>query len=901
MKHRDVPISKRIEHGEFVTLSLIDEGGMGSIIEVEEVQTGRPVALKVMHPEMLNSEEFRERFDLEAKVLARLEHPNIVPLHVRKNDSKGRPFYTMKKVVGKTLQHIISSIRRGDEEMIEEFPLARLITVFYKVCDAIAFAHSRGIVHRDLKPPNIMVGEFGEVLVMDWGLAKVLGEEEREFAATGEPADFEALQDTMEAGSLTLSGGAGALTRDGAVMGTPQFMSPEQALGRISAIDARSDVFALGGILYAMLTLHPPFYGKNVAQILAHVRVADIEDPMIFMHLDAVMQRFPKTPPDFSLKHCPSGRIPPVLAAIMEKAMSEHPDDRYQKLTDLQADIDAWRGGFATTAEEAGVIRRTRLFLARNRTFTMALVAILALAIGFGAKVLIIRSITDAAIQETMLAVPLIAGEAKMMVRQGRFTEAIQHLDHGLALKPNEVKLLEMKGDMYQSLFRFSESIPVYEAALELDQNSMGIRQSLAFSRTMEGLSETAARNSNERLSRFARLLERQNRRAELSILKTIQAKLRQSITADIGDLRRTIRKAGASAGIASRLRYDGTRLVLNLVGVRVSDVSFLADVPIKDLDLSGSGLRSLADLKGLKLERLILKGLQVSDIGPLRGMRLRILDLSGTRVEKIRVLKGMPLQRLDLSDTPITNLEVLAGAPLVVLNINNCSKLVGFDGLPKKTLKSLEVAGTTGIRAESLKGLSLEKLYINGSGVSDLAMLKGMPLVLLNLDGNQVVDLAPLSGMKLRELSLRQTAVSQLDALAGMPLKSLLLSGSQVAELQALAGLPLEILELRNLKLSDLSALSGLPLKTVDLSGSVSITNVAPLGQCLALEQIALPEPANDGKLNLKLIQDLPELKRITRDFAKLGYKWESVDAGAVEEFWEWYADNWGKAFEEK
>ncbi|MGB0581744.1 MAG: serine/threonine protein kinase, partial [Limisphaerales bacterium] len=278
-----IPINERIEHAEFKTLNLIDEGGMGSIVEVEEAQTGRPVALKVMHPEMMNSEEAVDRFYLEAKVLARLEHPNIVPLHVLKLDRERRPFYTMKKVQGRTLQGIISGLRKGDAEIVAEFPLDRLMTVFHKICDAMAFAHSKGIVHRDLKPANIMVGEFGEVLVMDWGLAKVVGEPER-VATTEEIPGLGGIQDDLEKGSMTISAAAGALTREGAVMGTPQYMAPEQATGRISDIDERSDVFALGGILYALITLHPPFFGKDVRDILSRVARADVENPMTFMN-----------------------------------------------------------------------------------------------------------------------------------------------------------------------------------------------------------------------------------------------------------------------------------------------------------------------------------------------------------------------------------------------------------------------------------------------------------------------------------------------------------------------------------------------------------------------------------------------------------------------------------------
>ena len=224
--YHDERFDNKIDHPEFHPRAFIAAGGMGAIIEVHEAQTGRPVALKVMHPEALRSEESRERFFLEAKVLAKLEHPNIIPLHALKTDAQGRPFYTMKKVEGRTLQQILSGLRRGVEEIIAEYPLSRLLVIFQGICDGMAFAHSHGIVHRDLKPANIMVGEYGEVLLMDCGLAKVLGEKEIARGAELFETELGDNESLYESGSETISASLGSLTREGAVMGTPQYMSP---------------------------------------------------------------------------------------------------------------------------------------------------------------------------------------------------------------------------------------------------------------------------------------------------------------------------------------------------------------------------------------------------------------------------------------------------------------------------------------------------------------------------------------------------------------------------------------------------------------------------------------------------------------------------------------------------
>jgi serine/threonine protein kinase len=223
---------------------MIASGGMGSILQAEDSKLRREVALKAMVFDAADDETLKQRFLREAEVLAMLAHPNIVPIYdIIWED--GQPlFYAMKMVKGRTLQSILNKLRKGDAEMLGEYSLDRLLVVFRKICDAVAFAHSKGVLHRDLKPENVMVGEFGEVLVMDWGLAKILGEE----VPRAEEKD-EAREDIEVPLGMTL---------DGSVMGTPQFMSPEQAMGRIDELDERSDLFSLGGVLYAILTLRPP-------------------------------------------------------------------------------------------------------------------------------------------------------------------------------------------------------------------------------------------------------------------------------------------------------------------------------------------------------------------------------------------------------------------------------------------------------------------------------------------------------------------------------------------------------------------------------------------------------------------------------------------------------------------
>ena len=241
-------------------------GGMGAIFQGRDLELGRDLAVKVIREEHRDDPEMVRRFVEEAQIGGQLQHPGIVPVHELGRLPDGRMFIAMKLVRGRTLAALMAARRGPDEDRM------RFLSIFEQVCQTMAYAHARGVVHRDLKPSNIMVGSFGEVQVMDWGLAKVLDQ--------GGIADEEmAIRASHDSVVLTLRSRSEAMeSRAGSVLGTPSYMAPEQARGALDTLDERADVFALGSILCEILTGLPAFAGEAGAEVYRKAERADLSE-----------------------------------------------------------------------------------------------------------------------------------------------------------------------------------------------------------------------------------------------------------------------------------------------------------------------------------------------------------------------------------------------------------------------------------------------------------------------------------------------------------------------------------------------------------------------------------------------------------------------------------------------
>jgi serine/threonine protein kinase len=309
-------------------LERVARGGMGVVYTAEDERLERRVALKVLDLPGTKG-DLANRLIREARVLARLEHPGIVPVHDVGTLVDGRVFYTMKYVEGTRLDKHIESVASTPDRL----------RIFLRICDAVAFAHARGVLHRDLKPANIMVGPFGEVLVMDWGLAKILREKNRMETRVADPEET-IVEKPRRAFASDDASQSSAMTEHGMVMGTPGYMSPEQARGDVQHLDARSDIFSLGALLRFLLTGQSEGPPAPVAQ-----------------------------------------RIDKPLVAICAKATMAAPAERYPTVQELALDVSRYLDGLAVEAHEETVFEKVGRFYRRYRFFILLIAAYLVMRV----------------------------------------------------------------------------------------------------------------------------------------------------------------------------------------------------------------------------------------------------------------------------------------------------------------------------------------------------------------------------------------------------------------------------------------------------------------------------------------------------------------------------------------
>jgi eukaryotic-like serine/threonine-protein kinase len=563
---------------------LIDQGGMKRISKTQDELTGRPVAMATL----LTPEDpiKAERFLREARLTAALEHPNIIPVYDIGLNEDEAPFFTMKLITGKSLKSIISEQYSSSQG--KRLSLHELLDIFIKICDAISYAHSKGVLHLDLKPANIQIGEYGEVLICDWGLAKVIDSPDEAFSGDLDPCIYN------------------DITLDGVIKGTPGFMAPEQIDQSIATKNQQTDTYALGGILYALLTGRPPVDFKEVQETLDETLKGSILQPSSL-----------------------NPAIPLSLEAVIMKALRSKQNERYQSVFGLRSDIHKWLGGFATAAENAGFLKAAWLLLKRHKTVTAFMGIIILSTVSFFIK---IRHSEKVAIE----ALSLYEEEKKQ-------TQII-----GREASPRLVYLAKQALDG----FEYDNAIEIINRAIDRDPKNLvayGLRGQIQFYRqefnqAYESFNQSKKFKKNY-LVYYDLTKKYKSMKSDEDLLPSKEFITLLKIFENKEDIYKLYRfETGRYTSLDDHIKTVFYMLQHNNPQVENWKFKFSYTDEATILDISGN--------------------LNMSNIACLRELPIDILNISNTEVWENRVIEQLPLRELNIVNTKFDSINGILKIP---------------------------------------------------------------------------------------------------------------------------------------------------------------------------------------------------------------------------------------------
>ncbi|MCM8534977.1 MAG: serine/threonine protein kinase [Lentisphaeraceae bacterium] len=618
----------------------INQGGMKRIMSGNDAITGRKVAIARMLS--YDTADDLELFLREARITACLEHPNIMPVYDISTDEEGLPFFTMKLLEGEDLQAILDELKKDNPVYQEKYRLNYLLEIFLKICDAMAYAHNRGILHLDLKPQNIKTSDFGEVILCDWGLARLLDD-----------ADPELVMKDGVAGPLA------DITRsmNTTIKGTPGYMSPEQAShDPKSKTDTTTDIYSLGALLYSFLTFEVPFEGKDNKEVLSKTLSGEIVPPS---------------------KRKPQLKIPHSLEAVTLKAMALEPQNRYASVQELQTDVRNFVEGYATDAENAPFHKLLLLMFKRHAALAVISILLL-LVIPIGSYLFTesleanrkrLETVSQQKIQNEIQQEKLSLNTASILIKnceelihKGEYGDALETINKSLDLNPSSTKALEIKATLLTGALRFKEA---KETALKSSEYTNQYFISL-HDNYVNDISQSGLLNLESFLHLLSDLqndlmLEEQgdfekfkNRISKLLFKQlTLDTFSKYDLKSRLTTLEEMLAISNPQSDeIKLNIKHDKDRLELKIEN----------DSEIKNLDT----------LSRLPITHLSLKKTGVKNLSPLRNCALLSLDLTSTKVHDLSPLKNQPLQTLNLSKTPVSDLSSIMQTPIRTLYLGS-------------------------------------------------------------------------------------------------------------------------------------------------------------------------------------------------------------------------------------
>ena len=574
---------------------VIARGGLKQILRVFDLRTGRNVAMAKLLPDAPS--EMYEPFLREARLTALLEHPYIIAVHDIGVGTDGLPYFTMELKVGDSLGEIIKQLGMGNADQIGRYDLRSLLVIFIKICDAVSYAHSRHVLHLDLKPDNIQVGDFGEVILCDWGLGEIIG------------LDAETKFDELLLNPDLLNN----MTLDGSIRGTLGFMAPEQVDGLENT--ERTDIYGLGAILYSILTYAEPIEG-NKEEMFEKTRKGKILAPCA---------RFPAL------------NIPQALDAVAMQAMAPVPSGRYANVDELSREVRGFISGFPTMAERAGLGKQLKLLYRRNRRFCITL----------GTGLLTVAAVTFLSMRQ-------------LRIKEQLATHARDRAEKTLALYEAEKKHSEEVTGQYMedlidvnrsfiSQFEFVEALATIDRAVQKDPTNKKAWGKKAVTHFMMQEFKAAAesyRHTNRKEETFTLAMEYAARKPDTALLSG-------------EELAELMQLVGPTAMKDKMMMYDSSarkdrsehllvvKEVIKALNPDWNSEFFEYDPSTRSLALSGPGLNVLST--GTNTAKCAL-----------RTLNLRTLDLHGSGFFNIKDITVLNIETLDIRETEVLDLVSL-------------------------------------------------------------------------------------------------------------------------------------------------------------------------------------------------------------------------------------------------
>ena len=615
----------RAEGRRYVQPRIHAEGGMKMIISSSDRLTRRQVAIAKMKENELTKDSLK-LFLHEARILARLDHPNIVPLYDIGLDTGGEPYFTMKLLSGESLEDILIRLSKGDEEYLKKYTLTTLLEIFLKISEAVAFAHSRNVVHRDLKPANIQVSDYGEVLLCDWGLAKDINL----------PA-----QSTEE---INLTEVLSQQTMSGVIKGTPGYMAPEQLDIETGEITERTDIYSLGCILYAMLTHTKPIESDSLEML----KKKTIEGQVI-----PASQRSNK-------------QIPKALEAVVTKAMSVKPEFRYPDTISITKEVRAYLDGFATKAQNAHFNTQLLLLIKRNKAACIyTIFSIIAIATLVSYFMIQLKDREQAAIRALH--------EAETQ-KEDRIKLSQMAAPEFLLKATNDLRSFNFESALKYSKLSTSLDDTLYDAWILYGRMELGhmnfFDAALAFSKAKDqkrfnALYELAVDLEKTDLPDITSLVIKLRKMGENYIIPVLMSTYnkKNSIEEKILTIRSVYDHFHSHIKAPKPLLNSSCTTLSFTDGNKwyLKDLNLFYNFPLVEIDISRSLISDLRALKSMPIKKLNLAKTLISSTSMLKELSLEELDISNTKITDIRLLADMPLKTLNISNTRIKNLNLLS------------------------------------------------------------------------------------------------------------------------------------------------------------------------------------------------------------------------------------------------